>query len=152
MIDKKDFEEFKEIHDNEIKKIQGDMVEASNKFSIALGELLAVQFFMSSENGKMSFSIESDKPRIEMDCSKAQAVFFVYEVLNQVYSGDFKRAFSDVAAFEVFIKVNEQRGKGYVKSFTFDKTGKSEEEINLFDTLMKMSPEELAKLKEQMDE
>lgn len=145
MIDKKDYEEFKEIHDNEIKKIQGDMVKASDKFSIAFGELLAAQFFMHSENAKISMSIENDLPKIEMDCSKAQAVFFAYEVLNQVYNGDFKRAFSDVAAFEVFIKVNKKRGKACIKSFTFDKTGKSEEEINLFNTLMKMSPEELAK-------
>lgn len=128
------------------------MVEACNKFNIAMGELLAAQIFMSSENGKMSFNIEGDIPRIEMDCSKSQAVFFVYEVLDQIYSGDFKKAFSDVAAFKVFIKVNEQRGLGYVKSFTFDKTGKSEEEINLFDTLVKMSPEVLAKIKEQLNE
>lgn len=152
MIDKKDFEEFKEIHDNEIKKIQGDMVVASNKFNISLGELLAAQFFMSKDNGKISFSIEDDFPRLEMKCSKSQAVFSVYEILNHVYGGDFKRAFSDVAAFEVFIKVNEQRGTAFIRNVTFDRTGKSEEEINLFDTLMKMSPEEVAKLKEKMNE
>lgn len=152
MIDKKDYEEFKEIHENEIKKIQDDMAEASNKFNIVLGELLVAQFFMSSENAKISMSIENDLPTIEIDCSKAQAVFFAYEVLNQVYRGDFKRAFSDAAAFEVFIKTNEKIGKACIKNFTFDKTGKSEEEINLFNTLMKMSPEELAKLKEQMNE
>jgi hypothetical protein len=152
MIDTKDFQDFEEIHDNEIKKIQDDMLQASNKFNIAMGEFLAAKFFMSSENGKISFSIESDLPQLEMECSKSQAVFFVYEILKVVYNGDFKRAFSDVAAFEVFTKTNEQRGTGYIKHATFDKTGKSKEEINLFDTLMKMSPEELAKLKEQMNE
>ena len=128
------------------------MLQASNKFNIAMGELLAAQFFMSSENGKISFSIEGDLPRLEMECSKSQAVFFVYEILNHIYDGDFKRAFSDVAAFEVFTKVNEQRGTGCIKNVTFDKTGKTEEEINLFDTLMKMPPEELMKLKEQINE
>ena len=152
MIDTKDYANFKEIHDKELKKIQGDMIEASNKFNIALSEFLAVQFFMSSANGKISMSIEGDLPRIEMDCSESQAVFFVYEVLKQVYDGDFKRAFSAVAAFEVYLKVDEQRGAGHMSEFTFDKTGKSEEEINLFETLVKMSPEELAKLKEQMNE
>ena len=152
MIDTKDFQDFKEIHENEIKKIQDDMLQASNKFNIAMGELLAAQFFMSSENGKISFSIEGDLPRLEMECSKSQAVFFVYEILNHIYDGDFKRAFSDVAAFEVFTKVNEQRGTGCIKNVTFDKTGKTEEEINLFDTLMKMPPEELMKLKEQINE
>lgn len=152
MIDTKDFKDFKEIHDDEIKKIQDDMIEACHKMNIAMGELLVAQFFMSSENGKISMSIERDNPRIEMECSKCQAVFFVYEILKAVYNGDFKRAFSDVAAFEVFIKTNERKGIGHIKSVTFDKTGKTEEEINLFDTLMKMSPEELAKLKEQMNE
>ena len=152
MIDNKDYQNFKEIHDKEIKKIQSDMIEAGRKINIARGELLAAEFFMSSENGKISMSIEGDLPRLEMECSKSQALFFVYEVLNHIYDGDFKRAFSDVAAFEVYLKVDEQIGTGSIKSITFDKTGKSEEEINLFDTLMKMSPEELAKIKEQMNE
>ena len=38
MIDTKDFQDFKEIHENEIKKIQDDMLQASNKFNIAMGE------------------------------------------------------------------------------------------------------------------
>ena len=152
MIDFKDFQNFKEIHEKEIKKIQSDMIEAGRKINIARGELLAAQFFMHDENAKISMSIERNYPRLEMDCSKSQAVFFVYEVLKHIYDGDFKRAFSDVAAFEVFTRINEQRGTGCIKSVTFDKTGKSEEEINLFDTLMKMSPEELMKLKEQMNE
>ena len=104
MIDTEDFQNFKEIHKKEIKKIQSDMIEASNKLNIAMGELLAAQFFMTDGNAKILMSIEGNLPRLEMDCSRSQAVFFVYEVLNHIYDGDFKRAFSDVAALKFLQK------------------------------------------------
>ena len=114
MIDTKDFQNFKEIHEKEIKKIQSDMIEAGRKINIAMGELLAAQFFMSDGsdgNAKISMSIEGNLPRLEMECSRSQAIFFVYEVLNHIYDGDFKRAFSDVAAFEVFFYKSERANR-----------------------------------------
>jgi len=146
----KDFQEFKKIHEEELKSLQNSMAFASDKVNIGLGEVTAAQCFHTLSRGNVVIEFKEDGPTIEINCTRAQAILCAYELLQATHE-DIKGAFSSLAGFELYTRVDAKMNKK-IQRTVIDESKMSKEQVEVAKVMAEMSPEELAKLKEQMNE
>ena len=146
----KDFQEFKKIHEEELKSVQNSMAFASDKVNIGLGEVTAAQCFHTLSRGNVVIEFKEDGPTIEINCTRAQAILCAYELLQATHE-DIKGAFSSLAGFELYTRVDAKMNKK-IQRTVIDERKMSKEQVEVAKVMGKMSPEDLAKLKEQMNE
>lgn len=150
MINSKEFKEFRKIHEEELKSVQNSMVFASDKVNIGIGELTATQCFHTASHGKVVIEFKEDGPTFEINCTRAQAILCAYEILKATHE-DIKGAFSSLAGFEVHRRVDAKM-ENRIQTTIIDESKMSKEQVEVAKVMSEMSPEELAKLKEQMNE
>jgi hypothetical protein len=146
----KDFQEFRKIHEEELKSVQNSMAFASDKVNIGLGEVIAAQCFHTLSRGNVVIEFKEDGPTIEINCTRAQAIFCAYELLQATHE-DIKGAFSSLAGFELYTRVDAKMNKK-IQRTVIDESKMSKEQVEVAKVMAEMSPEDLAKLKEQMNE
>lgn len=152
MIDLKEFEEFSKIHDEEMQKAQKAVECASFKMGILLGELAATQFFEEPKDGYLKIDFKGNGPSIDISCTRPQLIFACYKLLDFISNGDMAKSLSSLLGFMVTFETQKRRNHIITKDIVIDKKESSKEEIDVFKAMMSMSPEELEKLKEQMNE
>lgn len=152
MIDSKDFEELFKIHDEEMQKAQKAVECASSKMGILLGELAATQFFEGPKDGYLKIDFEGNGPSFDISCTRPQLIFACYKLLDFISNGDMAKSLSSLLGFMVTFETQKRRNHIISKDIVIDKKESSKEEIDVFKAMMSMSPEELMKLKEQMNE
>ena len=106
----KNFQEFKKIHEEELKSMQNSMAFASDKVNIGLGEVTAAQCFHTLSRGNVVIEFKEDGPTIEINCTRAQAILCAYELLQATHE-DIKGAFSSLAGFELYTRVDAKMNK-----------------------------------------
>lgn len=146
----KDFQEFRKIHEEELKSVQNSMAFASDKVNIGLGEAIAAQCFHTLSRGNVVIEFKEDGPTIEINCPRAQAILCAYELLRATHE-DIKGAFSSLAGFELYTRVDAKMNKK-IQRTVIDESKMSKEQVEVAKVMAEMSPEDLAKLKEQMNE
>lgn len=146
----KDFQEFRKIHEEELKSVQNSMAFASDKVNICRGEVIAAQCFHTLRRGNVVIEFKEDGPTIEINCTRAQAILCAYELLQATHE-DIKGAFSSLAGFELYTRVDAKMNKK-IQRTVIDESKMSKEQVEVAKVMAEMSAEDLAKLKEQMNE
>ena len=152
MINSKDFEEFSKIHDEEMEKAQEAVKCASSKMGILFGELAATQFFEEPKDGYLKIDFKENGPSIDISCTRPQLIFTCFKLLDFASNGDMAKSLSLLLGFMVTFETQKRRNHIITKDIVIDKEKSSQEEIDVFKAMMSMSPEELEKLKKQMNE
>ena len=136
---------------NDIKKNLADVSEDSN--------LLDREMFMASAllyrdklRGKFEYIIEKGKVSMQVDMSKYGIVQMISEISEAVFKDNYELISMLLAYSMVNDTIESQAGKRFSEETIIDCNGKTQEEIDLMKEMFKKSPEELAKIKEQMNE
>lgn len=136
---------------NDIKKNLADVSEDSN--------LLDREMFMASAllyrdklRGKFEYIIEKGKVSMQVDMSKYGIVQMISEISEAVFKDNYELISMLLAYSMVNDTIESQAGKRFSEETIIDCNGKTQEEIDLMKEMFKKSPEELAKLKEKLNE
>ena len=87
---------------------------------------------------------------VKINCTRTQAILCAYELLQATHE-DIKGAFSSLAGFELYTRVDAKMNKK-IQRTVIDESKMSKEQVEVAKVMAEMSPEDLAKLKEQMNE
>ena len=136
---------------NDIKKNLADVSEDSN--------LLDREMFMASAllyrdklRGKFEYIIEKGQVSMQVDLSKYGIVQMISEISESLFKDNYELISMLLAYSMVNDTIESQAGKRFSEETIIDCNGKTQEEIDLMKEMFKKSPEELAKLKEQLNE
>lgn len=150
MDNSKDFQDFRKLHEEELKNVQNSMFLASEKLNVALGELIAALSYHTASHGNVVIEFKENGPTIEINCTRAQAILCAYEILKATHE-DIREAFSSLAGFEVHRRVDTKMDKRIQRTI-IDESKMSKEQVEVAKAMAEMPPEELMKLKELINE
>ncbi len=104
-------------------------------------------------SGKFEYSLEKGNAQMQINMSKFALIQMAAELADSELFKDEYEFISMVLAYNMVNHViNKQTGKKPSETTTIDCHGKTEAEIELMKEMFKKSPEELAKLREQLNE
>ena len=136
---------------NDIKKNLADVSEDSN--------LLDREMFMASAllyrdklRGKFEYINEKSHVSMQINMSKYGIVQMISEISESLFKDNYELISMLLAYSMVNDTIESQAGKRFSEETIIDCNGKTQEEIDLMKEMFKKSPEELAKLKEKLNE
>ena len=103
-------------------------------------------------SGKFEYSLEKGNAQMQVNMSKFALIQMVAELAESVFEDEYEFISMMLAYNMVNHVINKQTGKKPSEVTTIDCHGKTEAEIELMKEMVKKSPEELAKLREQLNE
>lgn len=137
---------------NDIKKNLAEVSKDSN----LLNKEMYMAFAMLHENklhGKFEYVNEKGDASMEVKMSKYGLIQMVNEIAKSVFKDKYELISALLGYSMVEDTIESLTGKSiHTKEAIIDCNGKTQEEIDLMKEMFKKSPEELAKLKEQMNE
>ena len=137
---------------NDIKKNLGDVSTDSNLLNREMFMSLAL-LQQDKLNGKFEYINEKGRVSMQINMSKYGCVQMISEIAESVFKDKYELISMLLAYSMVEDVIDSMTGKGIKSEETIiDCNGKTQEEIDLMKEMFKKSPEELAKIKEQMNE
>lgn len=137
---------------NDIKKNLAEVSKDSN----LLNREMYMAFAMLHEkklHGKFEYINEKGHASMEVKMSKYGLIQMVNEIAQSVFKDKYELISALLGYSMVEDTIESLAGKNiHTKEAIIDCNGKTQEEIDLMKEMFKKSPEELAKLKEQMNE
>ena len=136
---------------NDIKK---NLAEVSSESNL-LNREMYMAFAMLHENkihGKFEYINEKSHVSMQINMSKYGIVQMISEISELVFKDKYELISMLLGYSMVEDTIESQAGKKFRDETIIDCNGKTQEEIDLMKEMFKKSPEELAKLKEQMNE
>lgn len=137
---------------NDIKKNLADVSKESN----LLNREMFMAFAMLHENkihGKFEYINEKGHASMEVKMNKYGLIQMVNEIAKTVFKDKYELISMLLGYSMVEDTIESLAGKNiHTKEAIIDCNGKTQEEIDLMKEMFKKSPEEFAKLKEQMNE
>ena len=136
---------------NDIKKNLADVSKESN----LINREMYMAFAMLHENkihGKFEYINEKSHVSMQINMSKYGIVQMISEISELVFKDKYELISMLLGYSMVEDTIESQAGKKFRDETIIDCNGKTQEEIDLMKEMFKKSPEELAKLKEQMNE
>ena len=103
-------------------------------------------------SGKFEYSLEKGNAQMQVNMSKLALIQMVAELAESLFEDEYEFISMMLAYNMVNHVINKQTGKKPSEVTTIDCHGKTEAEIELMKEMVKKSPEELAKLREQLNE
>ena len=103
-------------------------------------------------SGKFEYSLEKGNAQMQVNMSKFALIQMVAELAESLFEDEYEFISMMLAYNMVNHVINKQTGKKPSEVTTIDCHGKTEAEIELMKEMVKKSPEELAKLREQLNE
>ena len=103
-------------------------------------------------SGKFKYSLENGNAQMQVNMSKFALIQMAAELAESVFEDEYEFISMMLAYNMVNHVINKQTGKKPSEVTTIDYHGKTEAEIELMKEMAKKSPEELAKLREQLNE
>ena len=103
-------------------------------------------------SGKFEYSLEKGNAQMQVNMNKFALIQMVAELAESVFEDEYEFISMMLAYNMVNHVINKQTGKKPSEVTTIDCHGKTEAEIELMKEMVKKSPEELAKLREQLNE
>lgn len=137
---------------NDIKK---NLAEVSSESNL-LNREMYMAFAMLHENkihGKFEYINEKGHASMQVNMSKHGLIQMVHEIAESVFKDKYELISLLLGYSMVEDTIESLAGKSiHTKEAIIDCNGKTQEEIDLMKEMFKKSPEELAKLKEQLNE
>lgn len=136
---------------NDIKKKLADVSKDSNLLNREM--LMALALLQREKlSGKVEYINEKGRVSMQVNMSKYGIVQMISEISESVFKDNYELISMLLAYSMVNDVLDSQTGKKFRDEKIIDCNGKTQEEIDLMKEMLKKSPEELAKLKEQMNE
>ena len=146
--------DFDEIR-NEIREdIQKRLAEITKGYRLDMQEAVFVTAMpeQGKWNGEFKYTIKNGKAQMIIKMNKVQIIQMCAQIADSVFDDKYD-FITRILAFDTVNKVMEKiTGELTSNRTAIDCAGKTEAEIDLIKELFKKSPEELMKLKEQMNE
>jgi hypothetical protein len=136
---------------NDIKKNLADVSKDSNLLDREMFMALAL-LHRDKLRGKFEYINEKGHASMQVNMSKYGIVQMISEISESVFKDNYELISMLLAYSMVNDTIEFQAGKKFREETKIDCNGKTQEEIDLIKEMFKKSPEELAKLKEQMNE
>lgn len=137
---------------NDIKKNLAEVSSESNLLNREMFMALAM-LHENKIHGKFEYINEKGLASMEVKMSKYGLIQMVHEIANSVFKDKYELISMLLGYSVVEDVIDSMIGKGIKSEETIiDCNGKTQEEIDLMKEMFKKSPEELAKIKEQMNE
>lgn len=141
-------------HDEILNDIKKNMADITKDCNLETKEAFMAFALLQQEklHGKFEYIFEKGHSSMEINMSKYGLIQMAAEISESVFKDKYE-FISMLLAYSLFNDVlDSQTGKRKCKEVTVDCNGKTQAEIDLMKEMFKKSPEELAKLKEQMNE
>ena len=137
---------------NDIKKNLADVSEDSNLLDREMFMALAL-LHQDKLSGKFEYIIEKGQVSMQVNMNKYLLIQMISEISESVFKDKYE-LISMLLGYSIAEDTIESlAGKNiHTKEAIIDCNGKTQEEIDLMKEMLKKSPEELEKLKEQMNE
>lgn len=136
---------------NDIKKNLADVSKDSNLLNKEMCMAFAT-LHEGSLSGKFEYIFEKGHASMQMNMNKYLLIQMINEIAESVFKDKYELISALLGYSMVQDTISSQIGKRNRKEVMVDCNGKTQEEIDLMKEMFKKSPEELAKLKEQMNE
>ena len=136
---------------NDIKK---NLAEVSEESNLLNREMFCALALLQREklSGKFEYIKEKSHVSMQINMSKHGIVQMISEISESVFKDKYELISMLLGYSMVEDCIESQFGKKFRDETLIDCNGKTQEEIDLMKEMFKKSPEELAKLKEQMNE
>ena len=136
---------------NDIKK---NLAEVSEESNLLNREMFCALALLQREklSGKFEYIKEKSHVSMQINMSKHGIVQMISEISESVFKDKYELISMLLGYSMVEDCIESQVGKKFRDETLIDCNGKTQEEIDLMKEMFKKSPEELAKLKEQMNE
>ena len=136
---------------NDIKKNLAEVSSESNLLDMEMYMALAL-LHQDKISGKFEYVNEKGQVSMQINMSKYGIVQMISEISESVFKDKYELISMLLGYSIVEDCIESQAGKKFRDETIIDFNGKTQEEIDLMKEIFKKSPEELAKLKEQMNE
>ena len=136
---------------NDIKKNLADVSSESN----LINREVYMAFAMLHENnlhGKLEYIFEKGHASMQVNMNKYLCIQMIAEISESVFKDKYELISILLGYSIVEDSIKSLNGKRKCEEAIIDCNGKTQEEIDLMKEMFKKSPEELAKLKEQLNE
>jgi hypothetical protein len=147
-------DKFNEIHEKTKSEMRQNLMKILDGIELEKREAACVSFMCDEKahKGEFNYSANENNSQMQVKCNRAFLIHMCYLLAT--------KQFKDIYDFIAFLLAYHQmdqtvkniNGEGISKCLTVDCKNKSDAEIELMKELFRKSPEELAKLKEQMNE
>lgn len=136
---------------NDIKK---NLAEVSSESNLLNREMFCALALLQRRklSGKFEYINEKSHVSMQINMSKYGIVQMISEISESVFKDKYELISMLLGYSIVKDTLESQAGKKFRDEAIIDCNGKTQEEIDLMKEMFKKSPEELAKLKEQMNE
>jgi hypothetical protein len=141
-------------HEEVLNDIKKNLAKVSSESNLINREMY-MAFAMLHENnlhGKFEYINEKGRVSMQVNMSKYGIVQMISEISESVFKDNYELISMLLAYSMVNDTIESQAGKRFREETIIDCNGKTQEEIDLMKEMFKKSPEELAKIKEQMNE
>lgn len=136
---------------NDIKKNLADVSKESNLINREMYMAFAM-LHEKSLNGKFEYIFDKGNASMEVNMNKYLLIQMISEISESLFKDKYELISALLGYSMVQDTISSMSGKRNSKGVMFDCNGKTQEEIDLMKEMFKKSPEELAKLKEQLNE
>jgi hypothetical protein len=136
---------------NDIKKNLAEVSKDSNLLNREMFMALAL-LHRDKLCGKFEYINEKGHVSMQVNMSKYGIVQMISEISESVFKDNYELISMLLAYSMVNDTIESQTGKRFREETKIDCNGKTQEEIDLIKEMFKKSPEELAKIKEQINE
>lgn len=136
---------------NDIKKNLADVSKDSNLVNKEMYMAFAA-LHGSSLRGKFEYIFEKGHASMQINMNKYLLIQMINEIAESVFKDKYELILNLLGYSMVQDLISSQPEKRNRKEVMVDCNGKTQEEIDLIKEMFKKSPEELAKLKEQINE
>lgn len=136
---------------NDIKKNLADVSKDSN----LLDKEMYMAFLKLNEqsfSGKFEYEFKKNQTLMQVNMNKYLCIKMINEIAESVFKDKYELISALLGYSMVQDTISSMTGKRNCQEAMVDCNGKTQEEIDLMKEMFKKSPEELAKLKEQMNE
>ena len=137
---------------NDIKKNLADVSEDSNLFDREMFMASAL-LYRDKLRGKFEYIFEKGHASMQVNMNKYLCIQMINEIAESVFKDKYELISMLLGYSMVQDTIESMAGKNiHTKEAIIDCNGKTQEEIDLIKEMFKKSPEELEKIKEQMNE
>lgn len=141
-------------HKEIINDIKKNLAEVSSESNLLNREMFMALALLQRDklSGKFEYINEKGRVSMQVNMSKYGIVQMISEISESVFKDKYELISMLLGYSMVEDCIESQAGKKFRDETIIDCNGKTQEEIDLMKEMFKKSPEELAKLKEQMNE
>lgn len=136
---------------NDIKKNLADVSKESNLLNMEMFMCIA-SLHQGNFKGSFEYIFEKDSSQMQIYMNKYLLIKMIADIAQSVFKDNYE-LISMLLGYSLMKNTIESvSGKEIREETKIDCNGKTQEEIDLIKKMFKKSPEELAKIKEQMNE